>query len=161
MVTRYFEKERCWAQEGLLKHINRERSASVRDASYFAKRLSSALSQKLPLSISSSLAILTLSSSGIQGTAIKCQEFGMNDVMLEIEMPEQEIEKFSSMLNNMTSGAVLIELQGRANGRLGQICARIPAPLIWCMEFKSNSIDRGSAVLREKSSENIPTIFPC
>lgn len=33
------------------------------------------------------------------------------DVMLEIEMPEQEIEKFSSMLNNMTSGAVLIELQ--------------------------------------------------
>ncbi len=41
---------------------------------------------------------------------IRCQEFGM-DVMLEIEMPEQEIEKFSSKLTNMTSGAVLIELE--------------------------------------------------
>lgn len=55
------------------------------------------------------LALILRALPGFRGT-IKCQEFGM-DVMLEIEMPEQEIEKFSSMLNNMTSGAVLIELQ--------------------------------------------------
>lgn len=42
--------------------------------------------------------------------SIKKQDFGI-DVMLEIELPEQEIEKFSSKLTNLTSGAVLIELE--------------------------------------------------
>ena len=105
VVTRYFGGT-LLGTGGLVKAYQ----SSVRQALETLPTCEKVIVRSLKVTVEHKfLALILRALPGFRGT-IKCQEFGM-DVMLEIEMPEQEIEKFSSMLNNMTSGAVLIELQ--------------------------------------------------